>query len=82
MVTAGIAGRLTAIDNRRIARIAKLAGAPRQKLAGLRLLARVGDRIDPGRPLFEIHAETLGELEYARSYAEAQTGIVTVAEDG
>ncbi|WP_347312820.1 thymidine phosphorylase family protein [Defluviimonas sp. SAOS-178_SWC] len=82
VVTAGTTGHLTAIDNRRIARIAKLAGAPRQKLAGLRLLARVGDRIDPGRPLFEIHAETLGELEYARSYADAQTGLFAIVEDG
>lgn len=82
VVAASTAGHLAAIDNRRIARTAKLAGAPRQKLAGLRLLVRVGDRIDRGRPLFEIHAETLGELEYARAYAEAQTGIFTIEEDG
>ncbi|OYX42075.1 MAG: thymidine phosphorylase [Rhodobacterales bacterium 32-67-9] len=82
VVTARANGRLAAIDNRRIARTAKLAGAPRQKLAGLRLLARVGDRIEYGKPLFEIHADTLGELEYARSYAEAQTGIFTIAKDG
>ncbi|MDK3019120.1 thymidine phosphorylase family protein [Pseudodonghicola flavimaris] len=81
VVTSRAAGRLAAMDNRRIARTAKLAGAPRQKLAGLRLLARVGDRIDIGRPLFEIHAETLGELEYARSYAEAQCGLCTIEED-
>jgi Thymidine phosphorylase len=37
------AGELTAVDNRRIARIAKLAGAPRQKSAGIRLLVRIGD---------------------------------------
>ncbi len=82
VVTAQTAGRLGAIDNRRIARTAKLAGAPRQKLAGLRLLARVGDRIERGKPLFEIHAETLGELEYARSYAEAQSGIFSIEETG
>ncbi|WP_321342012.1 thymidine phosphorylase family protein [Breoghania sp.] len=82
VVTAPAAGRLTMIDNRRIARTAKLAGAPRQKLAGLRLLVQVGDRIDVGRPLFEIHAETLGELEYARSYAEAQADICMIEDGG
>jgi len=82
VVTSRTAGRLTKIDNRRIARTAKLAGAPRQQLAGLRLLVRVGDRIDIGRPLFEIHAETLGELEYARSYAETQPDLCTIEEDG
>jgi thymidine phosphorylase len=80
VITSRKAGRLIAIDNRRIARTAKLAGAPRQQLAGLRLLVQIGDHIEFGKPLFEIHAETLGELEYARSYAEAQLGLCTIEE--
>jgi len=80
VITSRTAGRLIAIDNRRIARTAKLAGAPRQQLAGLRLLVQIGDHIEFGKPLFEIHAETLGELEYARSYAEAQLGLCTIEE--
>ena len=75
------AGRLTAIDNRRVARIAKLAGAPRQKCAGIRLLVRLGDRVDKGQPLYELHAETPGELAYALAYAEAQTGVLTLSEE-
>ncbi|MBC2861636.1 thymidine phosphorylase family protein [Stappia sp. 28M-7] len=73
------AGELTAVDNRRIARIAKLAGAPRQKSAGIRLLARIGDRMDRGQPLYELHAETPGELAYALAYAESQTGVLTLS---
>lgn len=69
--TAGLAGRITAIDNRRIARIAKLAGAPGRKSAGVLLHARVGDRVDRGSPLFEIHAETPGELDWAQEYARS-----------
>ena len=72
------AGRLTAIDNRRIARIAKLAGAPRQKGAGIRLLVRLGDRVDKGQPLYELHAETPGELAYALAYARAQADVLTL----
>lgn len=71
---------MTAIDNRRIARIAKLAGAPRQKSAGIRLLVRIGDWVDKGQPLYELHAETPGELAYALAYAESQTGVLTLSE--
>ena len=78
-IRAARAGVLRALDNRRIARIAKLAGAPRQKGAGVRLLARIGDRVEPGQPLYELHAETPGELAYARAYAESQTGVFTLS---
>lgn len=75
------AGELTAVDNRRIARIAKLAGAPRQQRAGVRLLVRIGDRVDKGQPLYELHAETPGELAYALAYAESQSGVLTLSEE-
>lgn len=68
-VTAERTGMVTAIDNRRIAKIAKLAGAPGRKTAGVLLRARVGDAILVGQPLFEVHAETRGELDWALSYA-------------
>ena len=67
-VTAKRAGTITAIDNRRIAKIAKLAGAPGRKTSGVLLNARVGDAVEVGQPLFEIHAETQGELDWALDY--------------
>ena len=79
-ITSQSAGHLTAIDNRVIARIAKLAGAPRQKSAGVRLLVRVGTKIARGQPLYEIHAGTPGELAYAQAYAAAQPGVLTLSE--
>ncbi len=74
------AGRVVRIDNRRLARTAKLAGAPRDPSAGLVLHARVGSRVQRGQPLFTIHAETKGELEYALSYAAQGDQIVVVEE--
>ncbi|KNG94578.1 thymidine phosphorylase family protein [Pseudaestuariivita atlantica] len=68
-VTAARAGTITAIDNRRIAKIAKLAGAPGRKTSGVRLHARVGDTVAAGQPLFSVHAETRGELSWALDYA-------------
>lgn len=68
-VTAKRAGKITAIDNRRIAKIAKLAGAPGRKTAGVLLKARLGDTVAVGQPLFSVHAETQGELDWALAYA-------------
>lgn len=79
-VGATIAGRVVRIDNRRLARVAKLAGAPRSPAAGLVLHVRLGDVVEAGQPLFTIHAQAAGELEYALAYATVQNGIISVAE--
>jgi thymidine phosphorylase len=79
-LTAGCAGRVTRIDNRRLGRVAKLAGAPRDRAAGLVLHVRLGDAVEPGQPLYTVHAESVGELEYAVAYALARNEIVTVGE--
>lgn len=79
-IPAPVSGTVAAIDNRVIARIAKLAGAPRQKCAGVLLRAGPGDRVSRGQPLYEIHAETPGEAEYARTYAEGRPDVMTLAE--
>jgi thymidine phosphorylase len=71
-------GRLSGIDNRKLARTAKLAGAPGSKAAGLRLHVKIGDRVDAGQPLFTVHAQTRGELEYALDYVRANPDVVTV----
>ena len=61
-------GFVSAIDNRRLARLAKLAGAPTVAAAGLELHVRLGESVNPGTPLFTLHAEAPGELAYALSY--------------
>ena len=71
---AGVVGR---IDNRRMARLAKLAGAPLAATAGLTCALRTGDRVARGEPLFTVHAQSPGELEYALDYARANPGIVS-----
>lgn len=73
-------GVLETIDNRVIARIAKLAGAPRQKCAGVRLDALLGERVEAGQPLYTIHAATRGELAYARAYVEAHPEVMSIRE--
>lgn len=72
-------GQVAHIDNRRLARLAKLAGAPDVKAAGLRVEVRIGDEIRRGDPLLTLHAQTRGELRYALDYAERNPDIVTLA---
>ncbi|OIQ83542.1 pyrimidine-nucleoside phosphorylase [mine drainage metagenome] len=69
-------GRVASIDNRLLARAAKLAGAPHAKTAGLWLGAHVGDRIGRGQPLFTLHAESRGELDYALDFVHRHPGII------
>lgn len=72
-------GRITHIDNRRIARLAKLAGAPDTPAAGLRLAVRLGEDIAAGQPLFSLHADSHGEMGYALAYAAANPDMIAIA---
>ncbi|MGZ8398909.1 MAG: thymidine phosphorylase, partial [Gemmatimonadales bacterium] len=74
-------GRVARIDNRRLARVAKLAGAPRDSSAGLVLHARVGTLVEPGHPLLTLYAEAKGELEYAMAYATSGSEIISLEEN-
>ncbi|WP_417461226.1 thymidine phosphorylase family protein [Kordiimonas sp.] len=71
-------GRVAGIDNRRIAQVAKLLGAPDAKAAGVLMMARVGDRVEVGAKLYEMHAETTGEMAYAQAYVDQNQDIIAV----
>lgn len=79
-VTAKNSGKVTAIDNRGIAKVAKLAGAPKSKAAGVELQTPIGTPIDKGQPLFVIHSETPGELKYAINFLEKEHEIIQINE--
>jgi thymidine phosphorylase len=80
IIIAPNAGIVTAIDNRQLTRVAKLAGAPRAQSAGLKLHAPLGTKVEIGQPLYAIHAETKGELEYALRYIRDNNEIIRVEE--
>lgn len=62
-------GRITAVDNRRLASLAKLAGAPDAPAAGLILHVRLDDHVTRGEALATVTAQSQGELDYALQYA-------------
>lgn len=72
-------GTVRSIDNRKIARLAKLAGAPEAKAAGVSLDVELGTSVVAGQPICSIHADTPGELHYALEYAVANPAIVSLA---
>ena len=77
-LTAPRAGRVININNREIGRLAKLAGAPDVKAAGLRMQVRLGDEVTAGQPLLEVHADTAGEMAYAMDYAARHTDLIEI----
>jgi thymidine phosphorylase len=77
-ITAARPGVCRAIDNRRIAQVAKLAGAPGAPAAGVDLHVPLGTRVDAGSPLYTVHAQTPGELDYALRYAARHPDIARI----
>jgi thymidine phosphorylase len=71
-------GECVAVDNRRIAQVAKLAGAPQSRSAGIDLHVRLGQRVDRGAPLYTVHAEAPGELDYALTFVNRHPDILRV----
>lgn len=75
-IQADRSGRVTSINNRQLARLAKLAGAPHDKAAGVVLHTPLDIIVENGQPLLTIHAETKGELHYALSLLEQVPDII------
>jgi len=73
------AGRVVRIDNRRLARLAKLAGAPESPAAGIDLRVRLGDHVAEGEPLLFLHAQTQSTLDYALAYAQDAGDLLQLA---
>jgi thymidine phosphorylase len=73
-VLAPTAGTIGEIDCYRIARIARLAGAPNSKGAGIDLLRKVGDRVEKGETLYRIHAAVETDFAFATDMAEEVNG--------
>lgn len=67
-------GVVTAIDNFQMAKIARLAGAPMMKKAGVDLFKKVGNPVSKGEPLYCIHAEFPADFSFAKQLAERDNG--------
>ena len=68
------------VDNRQLAKIAKLAGAPADPAAGIELHVKIGDRVEQYQSLLTIHAENAGELNYAVDYLTNHELVLTLSQ--
>ena len=75
-VSATATATLMEIDNRKIAQVAKLAGAPDSPAAGIRLHVHKGDKVVAGQPLMTLHADTETELAYALAHASQASDML------
>lgn len=71
-------GILQRIDNRKIAKLAKLSGAPQSKSAGILLNAHLGEIVEENQLLYTLFAESQGELHYALEYKNNHNDIITI----
>jgi len=67
-------GTVRAIDCHQIARIARLAGAPMDKGAGIDLVHKVGEQVRRGDTLYRIYASSETGLGFARELAAEDSG--------
>ncbi len=72
------AGTVRKVDNRKLANIAKLAGAPEDKAAGIDFAAPVEMKVNKGQVLYTIHADSKGELDYALEFQQSQENIIEI----
>ena len=73
-VTSPRSGTVTGIDNLQLARIARYAGAPGAKGAGVDLYRKLGDRVGSGEALYRVHAEFAADFRFARELCGRDTG--------
>ncbi|MEM4633560.1 MAG: AMP phosphorylase [Candidatus Anstonellaceae archaeon] len=64
-IVAQHSGRIFHIDNKMLSKVARAAGAPNDKAAGVLLCCERGDSVKKGDTLFEIHSNSEAKLDFA-----------------
>lgn len=69
-------GTVLSIDNFHMAHIARFAGAPIDKGAGVDLFKKLGDKVKKGEALYRIHAEFPSDYNFAVNLCERESGYL------
>jgi len=70
------AGTIKDINNFIISRIARIAGAPSEKSAGIYIRRHIGEKVRRGDTLYTIYSKSKDKMEYAKSIAVSEKGFV------
>lgn len=68
-------GVVTGIDCQQLARIARLAGAPKVKGAGVELFRKLGQPVNRGDALYRVHAQFPADRDFARQASARASGF-------
>ncbi|MBW3018704.1 AMP phosphorylase [Candidatus Woesearchaeota archaeon] len=77
-IKASKAGKLIDMDNKGISKLARLAGAPVDKEAGIYLRKHAGDSVKKGSVIMTVHARSKRKLKYALEYYKSYPGCVKI----
>jgi thymidine phosphorylase len=73
-VMAASDGLVSGIDCLQLNRLARTAGAPIDKGAGIRLFKKIGDRVESGEPLYRVYSFDQSEHDLAAASAKIDSG--------
>jgi thymidine phosphorylase len=74
-------GVVVNIDNLQMAHIARFAGAPMDKGAGVDLFKKLGDKVKKGDLLYRIHAQFPADYRFAGELSENNSGYLIGKEE-
>lgn len=69
-------GSVSGIDCLRLNRLARTAGAPIDKGAGIKVFKKIGDRVEKGEPLYRIYASVKSEYDLAVAATKLNSGYL------
>jgi len=72
----GDSGQVLWINSSRLVEAARLAGAPKDKGAGLILHKKTGDKVNEGELILSLYAEKTGKLEKARESLHQERAVM------
>lgn len=69
-------GTVKFIDNKKISNVARIAGAPQDKTAGLLLSVAVGKKVNKGDVLFTVYSDSKDKFNFAISKADSDCPVM------
>ncbi len=69
-------GKIKHLDNLVIAKAARIAGAPKDKAAGIYLYKHTFERVEKGETILTLYAENEEKLEFAKTILKSPQGII------
>lgn len=72
-------GTMKSIHNGKIAKVAKLAGAPEDPEAGVYLDVKLGESVKRGKKVFTVYSKSREQLDFALEFLEKNIDVITVS---